>query len=389
MTGGMKVVRLVGLAAMLQYGLGQSSAQLIYNFAPIRVIPSTWGVSKPYGLAVDATGALYVADNAQNTISRLTRTGTNWTATIIAGQPGINGDTDGTNNGALFDEPWGITVDGSGSLYVTQQGASLSGGCIRRITQIGTNWVTTTVVSRFALPAYIAADKTGHLYVYGGLTLSELTLSETNWIRTAIPLPPGTAVEGLGTDSSGNLYVSAQDGIREMSRITTNWVTSIVSGDRGYGIVVGNNGNLYVGINSTLGVIVELSPSGTNWIENIIATYVGGGGYPEAVTTDPSGNLYVASGSWIYEASPQAAVPPAFQTIVRVNLDGLGPGVRFEWSTIPGGTYQLQRNGGLDSTNWINIYAPMKAGADTLSDLEPTSGALQQYFRVVIVPPQP
>jgi hypothetical protein len=63
--------------------------------------------SFPTGIAADTRTNLYIADTDNNTIRELTLSNSAWISTTIAGQPGISGIVDGTNNAALFFHPMG------------------------------------------------------------------------------------------------------------------------------------------------------------------------------------------------------------------------------------------------------------------------------------------
>ncbi len=69
----------------------------------------------PVGVAVDASGNIYVADFGNNEIREITPTGV---VTTLAGST-TAGDANGTGSAASFFGPLGVTVDGSGMLYVT------------------------------------------------------------------------------------------------------------------------------------------------------------------------------------------------------------------------------------------------------------------------------
>jgi sugar lactone lactonase YvrE len=97
----------------------------------------------PSGVAVDASGNVFVTDSTNNTIREITPPGV---VTTLAGLAGIAGHDDGTGMNALFNNPTGIALDASGNLYVADTGNS----SIRKITPTG-------VVTTFAgLPT--AAD---------------------------------------------------------------------------------------------------------------------------------------------------------------------------------------------------------------------------------------
>src|SRR5690349_9334719 len=62
------------------------------------------------------------------------------TAAGVAGQgPPFQMNGDGTNSGARFSSPGGLSLDAAGSVYIPD------GHAIRRMTSSGTNWVVTTL----------------------------------------------------------------------------------------------------------------------------------------------------------------------------------------------------------------------------------------------------
>lgn len=94
----------------------------------------------PFSLAIDSNTNIYVADFGNNAIRKIKPIGTNWIVTTIAGN-GTTGSADGTNSQAQFNSPAGVALDIDGNLYVSDQ----FNNTIRKITPIGTNWVVTTV----------------------------------------------------------------------------------------------------------------------------------------------------------------------------------------------------------------------------------------------------
>jgi sugar lactone lactonase YvrE len=71
--------------------------------------------STPRGVAVDGAGIVYVADTGNHTIRKITSSGV---VSTFAGTPGSAGSVEGTGSAARFNGPAGVALDASGKLYV-------------------------------------------------------------------------------------------------------------------------------------------------------------------------------------------------------------------------------------------------------------------------------
>lgn len=120
----------------------------------------------PLGVTADAAGTLYVADTLNSIVRKITPAGT--VTTFAGSATGISGNADGAGNAARFYSPYGIKLDASGDVYV----ADTSNTTVRKITPSGS--VSTVVgvagVAPFAegiLPAAVG-DPTYGLSIYAG-----------------------------------------------------------------------------------------------------------------------------------------------------------------------------------------------------------------------------
>src|SRR5262249_15069538 len=68
-----------------------------------------------YGIAVDNAGNLSVTDAGNDTVRKITPAGV---VTTLAGTRGVAGNADGIGTSARFDGPFGIAVDSTNNLYV-------------------------------------------------------------------------------------------------------------------------------------------------------------------------------------------------------------------------------------------------------------------------------
>ena len=75
--------------------------------------------NSPWDIDIDGSGNLYIADRGNNLIRKLTLNGATYTASTIAGTAGSPGSTDGTGSAARFNAPTGLAVDASGIIYVS------------------------------------------------------------------------------------------------------------------------------------------------------------------------------------------------------------------------------------------------------------------------------
>ena len=268
--------------------------------------------NRPSSVAVDNAGNLFVTDNYNDTIRKLTPAGTNWVVSTVAGLAGVDGSNDGTNYDARFDGPQAVAVDSNGTLYVTDR----FNCTIRTVTPVGTNWVVHTIAgsvpdlypgfedgpneqAQFNLPFGIARHNEGNLYVadFGNHAIRRISPQGPDWVTSTVAGFSGgsgsadgsgsqaafNSPNGIAVDAAETVYVADQfnSTIRKLVPDGKSWEVSTVGGlalNRGtndgagisarfyrpWGIVVDGAGGLYVAdeFNNTIrrGMLLSASP---------------------------------------------------------------------------------------------------------------------------------
>jgi sugar lactone lactonase YvrE len=204
--------------------------------------------AQPTGVAVDGAGNIYVADEAANTIRKITSAGV---VTTFAGAAGQCGYVDGTGTDARLCGPWGVAVDSSGNLFVAEQVTSV----IRKITPAGvvTTFAGTAYSSgsadgtgpnaQFSGPRAVAVDGADNIYVAdtSNNTIRKITpAGVVTTLAGTAPLPGSDdgigaaarflAPTGVAVDGAGNVYVA--DSSNELIRqITPAGVVTTLAGN--------------------------------------------------------------------------------------------------------------------------------------------------------------
>ena len=244
----------------------------------------------PAGLAIDSSGRLHISDTANNRIRRIEPNGS---ITTVAGDGTAGASGDGTPaTAAALKNPWGITFDAAGNLYIADEGNNR----IRRVSAV--NGIISTVAGNGQVGA--AGDG-------GPATAARLTHAS-----------------GVALDAQGNLYI-ADKGNNRVRMVDSGGTISTFagstagnSGDGGPAIEaqLGNVFDVLVGLND----VVYLSDNGNHRIRQItpdgtISTFAGstrgysGDNGPSAVAQlrQPSGlGLDSAGRVWIVDEGNEA-----------------------------------------------------------------------------------
>jgi uncharacterized protein (TIGR03437 family) len=276
-------------------------------------------LSSPFGITVDASGALYAAEWGNLRVRKVSPDGTIRT---VAGGGSSTADG-GPATSASLSRPYGVAVDSAGNLYISEN----YNGRVRKVSPSG---VISTLVSGLSYPGGVAVDASGNVYVADAYN---------DRVKQIDPGGAVTVVAGGGSifgdggpatgaslnkpsdvavDAAGNVYI-ADWGNRRLRKVGgLRTITTVagsgqpaLSGDGGSAlgatlskpgaVVTDSAGNVYIA-DSANGRVRKISPQG------IITTVAGGGNSvgdggpatsallvkPQGLAVDGTGNLYIA-----------------------------------------------------------------------------------------------
>ena len=263
----------------------------------------------PIGVAVDADGNVYVADRGHHRIRKLTKTGTEYIITTIAGT-GEEGDEDGDGDigdggpatAAQLNGPRGVAVGDDDYIYVADTGNN-------RIRQIGPDGVITTIAgsedggdgsamsAQLSVPRGVAVDADDNLYIAdtGNNQIHKLddegivTVAGAGGLGDGGPATNARLLDptGLAIDVDGTIYITDSGNNRVRKVDVEGTITTLAGtgeegegGDGGpateaqlyypLGVVIDSEGNVY--ISDTFNNRIRKVDS-----EGIITTFAGTG----------------------------------------------------------------------------------------------------------------
>jgi sugar lactone lactonase YvrE len=263
------------LASVSMYGNG-TGPQAAYTPGQSSNIGS--GLSGPGDLTVDAAGNVYIADNGNSRVLKVT--------------PGGSQSTVGSG----LAQPSGVAIDGAGNVYISDTNTE----AVWVVTPAGAQ---TEFVTGLQNPLGLALDGAGNLYICNGGASQILKVTPAGaqtQLGAGFSFPTGVAVDGFG-----NAYVS-DIGSGNIIEVTPGGVTTTaVSGlDEPGGVTVDAAGNLYIAVFGN-GQLVEVTPGGLQTIIMSTGTNLAG------VALDTGGNLYYTDLGGSMAAEIDRVVPPA------------------------------------------------------------------------------
>jgi sugar lactone lactonase YvrE len=257
----------------------------------------------PTDIAVDGSGNLYIADTGNNRIRKITVATGNISTVAGSGSiiPGFGGDGGAATSARLF-SPVDIAIDGSGNLYIADQfnqrirKVTAATGVISTIAGTGTLGFTgdggAATSARLSIPTAVVLDGAGNIYVTdtGNKRIRKITAA-TGIISTIA----GTGTLGFSGDggiatsaqlsipsgmvmSGGNLYVAdaGNNRIRLIANaplpvslvsftaqplpnqtVALNWITSLETNNKGFQIERSKDLHTF----ETVGEVTEMAPA--------------------------------------------------------------------------------------------------------------------------------
>jgi sugar lactone lactonase YvrE len=302
-----------------------TSASLYLSYVNVSIV----------GVAVDASGNLFIADCGNDRIRKVSVSGI---ITTIAGG-GSSGDG-GAATAASLRCPGGVAVDASGNLFIADNG---------RIRKVSASGIITTVAAGLSAPKGIVVDASGNLFIAdtgnnrirkvsasgiittvagsGAVGLKGGGFSGDGGLATAASLNFPT---GIAVDASGNLFIA--DALNNRIRkVSADGIITTVAGSGAFGhsndrdprksratsaelyhpggVAVDASGNLFIA--DTGNNRIRTVPVGSGMITTVAgsgAIGTGNGGFsgdggaatratlnsPTDVAVDASGNLFIA-----------------------------------------------------------------------------------------------
>jgi trimeric autotransporter adhesin len=359
-------VRRIGTDGTITTVAGNGQAALAGNGVPAASSP----LLTPRNVALDAAGDLYISEFTGHRVRKMTPDGNIATAAGI-GIAGYGGDN-GPATAAQLNFPAGLAVDQTGALYIADSDNArirkVQGGTITTV--VGPT-ITLSSGSTTALfgPVGVAVDASGVIYIAGATaanpSVGVYNPATTQWAVTAV----GTSVSAVSSndvtiDASRNLYLAAgrqvwmkPGGVASASaaKLLAGGGTAVGDGGpataaqllRPSAVALDGAGNLYIADTGNERVRM-VNPAGQISTEGGTGTagFSGDGGpastaqfwSPMGVAVDGSGNIYVADtgNQRIREIGANGVI----QTVVGTGSAGLGqqgmPGTQMPLSSPQG-----------------------------------------------------
>ncbi|PQJ13050.1 hypothetical protein CJD36_004720 [Flavipsychrobacter stenotrophus] len=336
------VIRKVNSSGIITTYAGSTST---YGFSGDGGLAISANLYTPSGIAFDAAGNLYIADADNNRIRKVNTSG--YISTIAGSTFGFSGDGGAAGLSKLA-RPEGVAIDATGNIYIADGGNQRirkinTSGIISTIAGNGLTGFAgdggAATSARFQTPNGIAVDASGNIYVADNGNFRIRKINTSGIISTvagnastgygadgvAATATPLSMVTGVAVDASGNIYIP--DWINYRIRKVSGGIISTIAGigidgysgdggpataarvSRTEGIAIAPYNNIYIADAGNSVIRKIPCPGGTATIDPITGaaglcpgtglslseTTVGGtwsSNAPSIATVDINGNVY-------------------------------------------------------------------------------------------------
>jgi sugar lactone lactonase YvrE len=329
------------------WGVGQGPATVIGPGTQSTVnTTATYPLSKPFGVAVDTAGDVFVSDTVAQRVLKVAANG----AVTTVGM-GLN-------------YPQGMAVDGAGNVYIADnnlnQVVEVPVGCTNASCQ-------RTVGVGLAAQLGVAVDGPGNVFISdftAGMVVEVPVGCTTAACQIVVYNPAGAEPIGMAVDSAGDLFV-ADFGLAQVVKIPSGCMTSACQTAVGGGwnqpvaVAVDAAGDVFVAEEANRDVVKVPAFCAVATCRTVIASNVS----TVAVAVDSVGNVYYPDYNAgvlnkINRGQPQSYGFPAtnvgsasaplsftFQNIGNQALNAEGPGLLTingsDFMSVPGGLPQI------------------------------------------------
>lgn len=270
------------------------------TFAGAQMTLPTSGLNYPYGIAVDSSGNVFIADFFNNRVVELPRTATGYGPQTTLPADGLN-------------EPTGVAVDSAGDVLI-------SDGENNRVVEL-------------------PRTATG----YGP--------------QTTLPASGLSFPEGIAVDGAGNIFIADNENNRvvELPRTTTGYgpQATLASDDvlGPSGVAVDGAGDVFIGANDSTGPVVELLRTATGFGTQTPLLFAPS--IEEGVAVDSAGDLFV---DWFSD------LPSGSFVLQVVELPRTATGYGPLTTLLTGGSNDFALNNGVAVDGEGDVFIPVRVG---------------------------
>ena len=230
-------------------------------------------LNNPRGIAIDASGNIYVANGGNNTISKYNSSGT-YLGTF--------------GSGATLSTPKGLVFDSSGNAYILNLGTTPGTGSVYKYNSSGV--YQSTIINGLNYALGITIDASNNIYIadQGAVTVKKYNTSGT--LLLSLPTSNLSTPLGVAVDASGNIYVLNNSGpnVTKYSSTGTYLSTFVTGFTSPQCITIDGAGNFYIGDNAAINTVYVYNSSGTLLTSKAIND-------PEGIAVDNKGNMFTSA----------------------------------------------------------------------------------------------